>query len=362
MTSLPREGFTVDFVANLARLTVLNPIITIPLAISSFGLSIHSPTGSNWSESLEAARPYTYSLAALSVLLPTIDFLNKQFNNNWTTDPSWDWDNEIVVITGGSSGIGAHLAQQLHARNPKTKIVIIDYVPLTWKPIEGASIKYYECDLSDSSQIRVICEQIRTEVGHPTVLVNNAGICRGATVCDGSYADVEATMRTNLIASFLLVKEFGPDMARRNHGHIVNISSMSAFLPPAKVADYAATKAGLIALHEALQLELKKAPRVRLSLVVLSFTRTPLFKGKTNQSNFLFPVLDVESVSEAIAKTLWSGYGKTIFMPGIMRYIAILKGGPEWLWRLAREGTGNTQVDFRGRQKLDPKTGALLQP
>ncbi|KAJ4152302.1 hypothetical protein NW754_004097 [Fusarium falciforme] len=217
MTLLPREGFTVDFVAKLARTTVLNPLITIPLAVSSFGLSIPSSTGSDWSQPLEAARPYTCSLAALSALLYATDFLNRQFNNNRTTDPAWDWDNEIVVITGGSSGIGAHLAQKLHARNPKTKVVIIDYVPLTWRPIEGACTKYYQCDLSDSSQIR------------------------------------------------------------------------------------------------------------------------------------------------AISKTLWSGYGKTIFMPGIMRYVAILKGGPEWLWRLAREATGNTQVDFRGRQKLDPKTGALLQ-
>ncbi|KAL2670112.1 hypothetical protein Neosp_014993 [[Neocosmospora] mangrovei] len=250
MASLPREGFTVDYVAKLAQITFLNPIITIPLAASSFGLSIYSSTDPDWTQSLRAARPYNYSLAALSILLWATNFLNKQFHNNWTTDPDWDWNNEIVVITGGSSGIGAHLAQQLHVRNPKTMIVIIDYVPLTWTPIKAAHTKYYQCDLSDSSRIRAICERIRNEVGHPTVLVNNAGICRGAAVCDGTYADIEVTMRTNLIAPFLLVKEFGPEMALRNHGHIVNVSSMSAFLPPAKVADYAATKAGLIALHE----------------------------------------------------------------------------------------------------------------
>lgn len=258
MASLPREGLTVDYVARLAQITLLNPIITIPLAASSFGLPIYSSTDSEWSQSLKAARPYTYSLAALSLLLWATNFLNKQFHNNWTTDPDWDWNKEIVVITGGSSGIGAHLARQLHARNPKTMIVIIDYVPLTWTPIEEAYTKYYQCDLSDSSRIRVICEQIRNEVGHPTVLVNNAGICRGTTVCDGSYADVEVTIRTNLIAPFLLVKEFCPEMVIRNHGHIVNISSMSAFLPPAKVADYAATKAGLIALHE---VSLRKVPQ-----------------------------------------------------------------------------------------------------
>ncbi|ENH62893.1 Retinol dehydrogenase 10-B [Fusarium oxysporum f. sp. cubense race 1] len=215
MLSHQKEGFTIDFVAKSDAL----------------GL-------------------YIYYLTAFSLLLHLTDFLNTRYNNNWTTDPGWDWNNEIVVITGGSSGIGAHLAQNLHSRNPNTKVIIIDYVPLTWEPLEGAYTKYYQCDLSNSSQIRLICEQIRAEVGHPTVLVNNAGICRGATVCDGSYADVEVTMRTNLIAPFLLVKEFGPEMVRRNHGHIINISSMSAFLPPAKVADYAATKAGLIALHE----------------------------------------------------------------------------------------------------------------
>ncbi|KAI5463060.1 hypothetical protein BGZ63DRAFT_422460 [Mariannaea sp. PMI_226] len=361
MLLLPREGFTIDFVAKLARNTILNPFIAVPLAISSYGASVSGQTHPDWSYKLERVGPYIYCLAALGFLLHGTDFLNRQYNNNWTTDPEWDWDKEIVIITGGSSGIGANLAQKLHARNPNVKIVIIDYVPLTWRPRQGAYTKYYQCDLSDSSQIRTVCEQIRAEVGSPTVLVNNAGICRGATVCDGSYIDVEATVRTNLIAPFLLVKEFGPEMVNRNHGHIINISSMSAFLPPANVADYAATKAGLIALHEALQLELKKANRVRLSLVILSFTRTPLFKGETNQSNFLFPLLDVASVSEAIAETLWSGYGKIIFMPGIMRYITMLKGGPEWMWRLARERTGNTRVDFKGRQKLDPKTGGLLQ-
>ncbi|KAH7010552.1 hypothetical protein EDB80DRAFT_715068 [Ilyonectria destructans] len=363
--SLPREGFTVDFVAQTIRRTILNPFVALPIATGLYWVSFPDSAHSDWTWTLEIARVCIYCLAALGVLLEANDFLNRQYHNNWVTDPNWDWDTEIVVITGGSSGIGAHLAQQLHARNPNTRILIIDYVPLTWEPLEGTFIKYYQCDLSDSCRIRIICEQIRKEVGHPTVLINNAGLCRGATVCDGSYGDVEATIRINLIAPFLLVKEFGPAMVRQNHGHIVNISSMSAFLPPAQVADYAATKAGLVAFHEALQLELKNehlADRIRLSLAIISFTRTPLFRGDRKQSDFLFPVLEVDSVSEAIAGTLWSGYGKIIFMPGLMRYVAILKGGPEWIWRLARDTTKNLAVDFRGRQKLDPETGALLYP
>lgn len=78
---------------------------------------------------------------------------------------------------------------------------------------------------------------------------------------------------------------------------------------------------------QALQLELAnthQATKVRQTLMILSFTRTPLFKGETKQSNFFFPLLDVETVSEAMADALYSGYGKTIYLPGIMRYVAIL--------------------------------------
>lgn len=76
---------------------------------------------------------------------------------------------------------------------------------------------------------------------------------------------------------------------------------------------------------QALGLELKfrhNAPRVRTSLVVLSFTKTPLFKGETNQIHFLFPLLNVETVAEEIFDTLYSGRGRTIFLPGILGYLS----------------------------------------
>ncbi|KAH6894650.1 hypothetical protein B0T10DRAFT_527372 [Thelonectria olida] len=360
--STSREGFTFDLVGRITWETLLNPVVIIPIVFGIHCGPFNGFTLTDWSPVLGRIRIILYVSGVCGIFLRVIDLFNRRYNNNWTKNSDWEWQKEIVVITGGSSGIGASLAQQLLSRNAHTKIVIIDYMPLTWEPAKMLHVHFYQCDLSDSSQIRTTCEIIRQEVGQPTVLINNAGICRGFTVCEGSYADVEVTIRTNLIAPFLLIKEFLPSMVQSNHGHIVNISSMSALLPPSKVADYAATKAGLIALHEALQLELKyahKAPRVRLSLAIFSFIRTPLFDGETNQSQFWFPLLDVETVSETLAETLYGGYGKTIYMPGIMRYVAIMKGGPEWMWRVIREETRNLGVNFRGRQKLNPKTGGL---
>lgn len=80
--------------------------------------------------------------------------------------------------------------------------------------------------------------------------MNNAGLSRGKLVAEGTYHDNSITLRTNLLAPFLLLKEFLPYMVQKNHGHIVNVSSLSAYIPPAGLADYAASKAGLIALHE----------------------------------------------------------------------------------------------------------------
>lgn len=82
------------------------------------------------------------------------------------------------------------------------------------------------------------------------VTVNNAGLSRGRTVVEGTYSDNSITLKTNLLAPFLLSKEFLPAMIRRNHGHIFNVASMSAYIPPPGLADYAASKAGLIAFHE----------------------------------------------------------------------------------------------------------------
>ncbi|KAJ6438987.1 short-chain dehydrogenase [Purpureocillium lavendulum] len=359
--SLPREGFVVDYVARLLRSSLLHPHLILPTAVltscAKLELSLIPVPR------LPVLAWLIYTLAAVTLLLNATEYLNDGTANNWTPSANINWNDEIIVVTGGSSGIGASLVLRLHAERPQSTIVVVDYTPPTWTLPSGARIHFYQCDLSDASLIKDLCQRIRAKVGNPTILVNNAGICRGSIVADGSYSDVTLTVNTNLVAPFLLCKEFLPEMIRRDHGHIVNIASMSALLPPGKIADYAATKSGLIALHEALQLELRHdhlAPRVRLSLAILSFIKTPLFKGETRQLHFLFPLMDVETVSEAIASALYSGRGRTIYLPGIMRYVAILRGGPEWMWYLIRDKTKDLGVDFKGRQKVDPNSGKLV--
>lgn len=247
--------FTIDTVAVFLRGTILNPALVAAVA-GAATLSLDQAALAAYKIPFTLAQPQLAScvLAAAGAALRLHEYLTRGTANNWTTDSTWDWSKEIVVVTGasGAIGIGAGVVRDLLARNPATTIVVVDYVPMAWQPAPGTgtNLHYYQCDLSDKEYIRSLCQRIRAEVGDPTVLVNNAGLGRGATVMEGTYADVELTINTNLLAPFLLIKEFLPHMVTENHGHIVNVSSMSSVMPPAQIADYAATKAGLAALHE----------------------------------------------------------------------------------------------------------------
>jgi len=111
-----------------------------------------------------------------------------------------------------------------------------------------------------------LATRIRTEHGDPTVLINNAGIGNNSNLLDVPPNSLRELFDVNLLAPFLLVREFVPAMVRRNHGHIVNIASLASFSTQANNVDYGASKAGLLAMHEGLKQELKHihmAPAVR---------------------------------------------------------------------------------------------------
>lgn len=210
--------------------------------------------------------------------------------------------------------------------------------------VDNKPVAFFRCDLSNEEEIRAVCLRIREEVGNPTVLgrcilsfcnlgillakavpVNNAGIIRGRMIAEGTYSGNALTLKTNLLAPLLLCKEFLPYMIHRNHGHIVNVSSLSAYIPPPTLADYAASKAGLLILDEVLGLELRyhyKSPKVRTSSVVLGFTGTPMIKGEVNLPGFILPLMHVDTVGDAIVDALYSGYGHQIYLPGITRHLA----------------------------------------
>lgn len=71
-------------------------------------------------------------------------------------------------------------------------------------------------------------------------------------------------------------------------------------------------------------------------LGILGIMKTPLFKGETGQSHFMFPLLHVNTIGEAFADALYSCMGRTIYLPGIKRYVAVLVSSSRFVWLAPR--------------------------
>lgn len=75
-----------------------------------------------------------------------------------------------------------------------------------------------------------MAQQVRAEVGYPTVLINNAGVARGKSILEAKEKDVRFTFDVNTLAHYWLVQEFLPDMVENNHGMIVTVASIASWV------------------------------------------------------------------------------------------------------------------------------------
>lgn len=267
-----REGVTMDSVLGPLRQWLLSPSTTIPVAVALSLPTIvpaimdrlspdtlvsiaSSPLISRFLDTLVdlSGRKSPFQrpaciVAAVAIALAANDYVVSKITNNWVEDNTWDWTKEIVLITGGSSGIGASIAQRFVRKNPLTRVVIVDSAPLTWTPPPNSLVHYYECDITDADAIKDVGDRVRQDVGHPTVLFNNAGISRSGGVLESEHD--AAVIDTNLTAQILMTKEFLPEMVIQDHGHIVFSGSFSSIIPMPRLASYSAAKAGLLAFHQ----------------------------------------------------------------------------------------------------------------
>jgi short-subunit dehydrogenase len=213
-------------------------------------------------ESVPASgRTATSVLGALGLLYFINSFLNNRALGN-SSRIQWDWRKEIVLVTGGSSGLGELVARKLAQRS--VKVVVVDLQPP--KTSLPSNVWFFRLDVTSNEDIKHVAKEIRQQVGDPTVLVNNAGVGYAKNILDSTDDDIRRMFDVNIVAHFFLVREFLPFMIKKNHGHVVTIASMASFVTIASNTDYSCTKAAALAFHEGLTQELKyryNAPDVR---------------------------------------------------------------------------------------------------
>ena len=164
-----------------------------------------------------------------------------------------------VVVTGGTSGIGAATAQRF--RDEGAEVIV-----LARRPGPGG----IACDVSDRDQV----QQAFALVGDLDVLVNNAGLSVRNPALDIAAEQWDEVVATNLSGAFWAAQAAGRLMLKARGGVILNTASTNALVGYRYYADYNATKAGLVALTKSLALEW--APKVRVNAVCPGYVLTPM--------------------------------------------------------------------------------------
>ncbi len=157
----------------------------------------------------------------------------------------------VVLITGGSSGIGKATAFKVAAAGAVTIIVGRDAEKLALTRQEaaarGLSLVTYAADIADPAQCDALIRTIITEHGGVDILVNNAGrsIRRGIEHSYDRLHDFERTMRINYFGCVQLTMGLLPEMVKKQSGHVINISSIGVLAGAPRFSAYVASKAAL---------------------------------------------------------------------------------------------------------------------
>ncbi len=191
--------------------------------------------------------------------------------------------NGWAVVTGASSGLGAEFARQLGAKGYDLVLVArrkdrLDELASQIHRDHQARVLTFERDLSETNAGGRLVSDLDREAIAPVLLVNNAGIGQHGAAVDLSIAQALHMIRLNVGALTELALELGKRMALRGSGAIINVASTAAFQPTPYFAVYAATKAYVASLSQALSCEL--SPRgVRVLAHCPGPTRTEFFSA-----------------------------------------------------------------------------------
>ncbi|PNY29922.1 Short-chain dehydrogenase/reductase family 16C member 6 [Tolypocladium capitatum] len=318
---------SVDLLLKVLNVTLLHPFVCwiIPLCFRAQTVKWEAP-------------PMVVSIAWATLV--TLCWAANVVNQRVAHGPPRDVDlgEEVIVITGGASGLGMLVAEVYGMRG--ATVAVLDIKDM--ENGEARGVTYYRCDVSDKAQVAKVAAQIEKDLGTPTVLINNAAVVVGKSFLNLTLDDIDTSLATNLLGPFYCLKAFLPAMLRSDRGGtIVNISSVIGQLGAAQLTDYAAAKAGITALHRSLSAELREShPQIRTVLVTPGQLSTPLFYGVQTPNSFLAPVVEPVDVAREVIAAIDGGTGVTTGMPLYARWVDWYNVLPVGVQMVARRVSG----------------------
>ncbi len=237
--------------------------------------------------------------------------------------PTWN----RALVTGASSGIGEVIARRLAAEGTDLVVVARDRKRLEALAKEltaghGVEVEVVRADLSRKAGVASVVERLQDETAVVDFLVNNAGFGTYGPFVELDPDEESREIEVNCQALVRLCHAAAPDMVRRRHGTILNVSSLASRAATPNNAVYAATKAFVSHFSEALHEELRQSD-VTVTVIEPGFTRTEfqVRAGLTQDAGMpVFVWQTAEEVAEAAIEGARAG--KALVVPGTHNRVA----------------------------------------
>ncbi|MBW1983934.1 MAG: SDR family NAD(P)-dependent oxidoreductase [Deltaproteobacteria bacterium] len=249
---------------------------------------------------------------------------------------------KTAVLTGGSKGLGPHIARflakegvnlALTARSEEGLKTTADGLSR-----ENVKVKIYPADITCQPSREKILEDIKTDFGQIDLLINNAGMEWISSYTALSTDYIEKMIQTNLVAPMLLTRMVLPDMLDRSIGHIVTISSLGGKRGNPYGGTYSATKAGLIEWSKGLRLELS-GRGVGVSVICPGFvSESGMFAVYNKKPPWISNATTPEKVAGAVMRAIKKDIDEIVVNPGPAWLIPLLDaihpGIANWLYKI----------------------------
>ena len=189
-------------------------------------------------------------------------------------------DGKVALITGAARGIGKAVALKFAAEGADiafTDLVINEDAQQTVAELEafGRKVKAYASNAANFEETHAVVEQIKEDFGHIDILVNNAGITKDGLMLKMTEGQWDAVIAVNLKSAFNFIHALTPIMMRQRGGSIINMCSVVGVHGNAAQCNYAASKAGLIALAKSIGQEMGRKG-VRANSIAPGFIETAM--------------------------------------------------------------------------------------
>ena len=261
-------------------------------------------------------------------------------------------NNKLILITGGSSGIGKAAAIELHRQGAtiilqargieKLKSAALEIDPM------GNRISFYATDLTDQASVESAANAIVENEGIPDVVINSAGAGEWLSFKEATVSHYKKAMDSPYIATTFTCKAFFDKMQERGSGHFIIINSAACYFSFPGATGYTPARWAMLGFSRSLQADLYDT-NFKVSMIAFGKVASPYFENNPRSeqripkiANWLIPTMSEKDTGQVIAKVVKTGKGIVIkpfmmsllvflnrFFPGIFRSLMRITGYKE---------------------------------